>query len=172
MQRNQTALEAIGGAKMRNVVVGNHNVARELLANNATKGHESFIPLNKVQGYIIPSDIVKRLKNLTGNKVELAINLVEYDTKFQPAVALLFGSTFVAEDMATAKIIAFDNPFKKFFNCVTLQGDIYRTDGALGGGLNKTQSLLEKVDPYLNHEQQYLKVKNESESLKNKMASL
>jgi structural maintenance of chromosome 2 len=103
---------------------------------------------------------------LTGNKVELALNLIDYDEKFKPAVALLFGMTFVAEDMATAKQIAFDNPIQNF-NCVTLQGDSYRTDGSLGGGSAQQQALLDKVDSYLNHEKKYTVAKNQHETIKN-----
>ena len=108
------------------------------------------MPLNKIQANIIPHKTVQRLKQLTNNKVELALNLIEYDERFKPAVALLFGSTFVAEDTQTARQVAFDNPLKINFNCVTLQGDMYRIDGTLGGGTVQQLALLDKVEPYLN----------------------
>jgi structural maintenance of chromosome 2 len=47
----------------------------------------------------------------------------------------IFGMTFVAEDNETAKIIAFDNKIYNC-NCVTLDGDAYRSDGILSGGSN------------------------------------
>ena len=80
-----------------------------------------------------PFDKIKSLKRLTENKVELAVNLIEYDEKFAPAMKNIFGNTFVAEDNETAKIIALENKIYNS-NCVTLDGDFYRADGILTGG--------------------------------------
>ena len=35
--------------------------------------------------------MVKKMKELTGGKVELALNLLDFDDKFKPAMANLFG---------------------------------------------------------------------------------
>jgi structural maintenance of chromosome 2 len=153
MNKYRGAIEVIAGAKLRNVVVQNHNISRDLLQHQACRGFESYIPLNKIRSFVVPADHVTKLKQLSNGRVELAINLIEFDEKFQPAMALLFGNTFVADDEDTAKLVAFDNGFKKF-NCVTLKGDSYRTDGILGGGANKRESLLDKVDQYLNFEKE------------------
>ena len=70
---------------------------------------------------------------MTDGKVELALNLLKFDDKFKPAMAHIFGSTFVAQDAKTARQVAMDNPQMRF-NCVTLAGDSYMTDGLLTGG--------------------------------------
>jgi len=36
------------------------------------------------------------MKEMTDGKVELALNLLKFDDKFKPAMAHIFGSTFVA----------------------------------------------------------------------------
>jgi structural maintenance of chromosome 2 len=82
----------------------------------------------------VPENIVNQFKKLTNNKVELAINLLDFEARFQPAIAHIFGQTFIAEDQETAKKVAMENNLGRKFNCVTLQGDSYRTDGILSGG--------------------------------------
>ena len=104
-----------------------------MLQYQACRGHESYIPLNKIKYGTVPKEYVDKLKNLTKGKVELALNLVEYEDRFMPAIAHVFGNTFIAEDEQTAKKVAMENPIKKF-NCVTLLGDLYRADGILSGG--------------------------------------
>jgi len=42
--------------------------------------------------------MVNKLKQLTHGKVELALNLLKYEDRFKPAIAHIFGNTFVAED--------------------------------------------------------------------------
>lgn len=171
MERNRLALETIAGARLRNVVVQTHTISRDLLQHRACQGQETFIPLNKIQSRIVPDNIVKKFKELTKGKVELALNLVSFEDRFKPAIAFLFGQTFVAEDMQTAKLVAFDNPISKF-NCVTLQGDSYRTDGVLGGGAIKAQPILDKIDQYLDNEKQFNEKKNQMDSLNTKINSL
>jgi hypothetical protein len=36
------------------VVIQNHTIGRDLLSNRATRGHESFMPLNKIQFRVVP----------------------------------------------------------------------------------------------------------------------
>lgn len=135
MEKNGLALQTIAGGRLRNVVVQTHTISRDLLEHQACRGHESYIPLNKIAHKVIPDHIVQKLKELTNGKVELALNLVTFDQKFMPAVAHIFGQTFIAEDKATAKLVAMDNSNQSLkFNCVTIQGDSYRTDGVLSGG--------------------------------------
>lgn len=54
------------------------------------------MPLNKIQFKILDNQVVKKMKEMTGNKVELALDLLDFDEKFKPALANIFGSTFVA----------------------------------------------------------------------------
>jgi chromosome segregation ATPase len=76
------------------------------------------------------------------------LDLLEYEDKFKPAVAHVFGYTFVADDKETAKLVAMESNMERF-NCVTLQGDSYRADGILTGGANQIQPVLAKISQYL-----------------------
>jgi len=79
---------------------------------------------------------VEKIEKLTQGKARLALDVISFDKKFTPAMASIFGTTFIADDMATARAIAFENNIKNF-NCVTLEGDMYRADGILSGGASK-----------------------------------
>jgi chromosome segregation ATPase len=80
--------------------------------------------------------LVEKFKQMTNGRVYLALDLLSYDKRFEPAVAHVFGNTFVAEDKETARLIALETNLQRF-NCVTLDGDSYRADGILTGGANQ-----------------------------------
>ena len=111
------------------------------------------------------------MKDLTHNRVELAINLLQYDAKFQPAIAHLFGSTFVAADQKTAKLVSMAESGQRF-NCVTVDGDSYRTDGVLTGGVVQQRPVLDKIELYLKLEKEILQSKNRIASLENQNQQL
>jgi len=76
---------------LRNVVIEKHTIGTNLLHYNALRSQESFIPLNKIMWKVVDPQLVERMKQLTGNQVELAINLLKFDQKFKPAIAHIFG---------------------------------------------------------------------------------
>jgi structural maintenance of chromosome 2 len=110
---------------MFNVVVRTASTAKELIQNNSVPFRVTYIPLDKVNNQpMISDEMVRNLKNLTGNRVFLAKELLEYAPDLEPAMNQIFSSTMVALDEDTAKKIAFNNNYGKF-NCVTLKGDKY-----------------------------------------------
>lgn len=81
------AIQTIAGGRLRHVVVQQHTVSRDLLQYKATRGQESFIPLNKAQWHATDAAMVQKMKTLTHGKVELALDLLKFDAKFRPALA-------------------------------------------------------------------------------------
>jgi structural maintenance of chromosome 2 len=81
------AIQTIAGARLRHVVVQQHTVSRDLLQYKATRGQESFIPLNKAQWRVADAATVQKMKALTHGKVELALDLLKFDARFHPALA-------------------------------------------------------------------------------------
>ena len=129
------AITTIAGARLRNVVIQIHTIGRDLLQHKALRGHESFMPLNKITYKIAKKEVCQKLESLSKGRVRLALDLLEYDERYKEAIAHVFGNVFVADDTETAKLVAMDSNMEKF-NCVTLQGDSYRVDGILSGGAN------------------------------------
>lgn len=115
------------------------------------------MPLNKIQSRVVDWKIVEELKKKFDNQIELAINLLDFDEKFRPAVAWIFGNVFVATSRQIAKEIAHGTGKFKF-NCVTLDGDEYKTGGLLTGGS-------QRAEPYLGKLQELLSIETQMNSL-------
>lgn len=94
----ETALQVIAGGHkgLQKVVVAKHTICRDLLHYQALRQHESFIPLDKINPRCVDSENVEKIKRLTGQKVFLATELIEFDPKFKKVMDFVFGQTFVA----------------------------------------------------------------------------
>jgi len=58
------------------VLVANEIVSKELLRNNAVPYRVSYIPLNKIRGEVISAADMARVRQLTGDKARLALDLI------------------------------------------------------------------------------------------------
>ncbi|MFH0832851.1 MAG: chromosome segregation SMC family protein [Candidatus Aenigmatarchaeota archaeon] len=107
------------------VAIGNHNndiiVSNDSVAENCIKmlkekkiGRARFLPLNKVKG-----------EKKKGNEL-YAIDVVEFDKKYQNAIEYILGSTAIADDIGKAR--------KLSGRIVTLDGDLIEASGAMLGG--------------------------------------
>lgn len=89
------------------------------------------MPISAVSGRAMERETVRKLQSMSGF-VGIAAELVEYDAKFENIVYSLLGRVAVFEDLDTA--VAAARSFRYGFICVTVQGDILRTSGAITGG--------------------------------------
>ena len=107
------------------------------------------MPLDKIRcERNVDQNLKKQIEELTGGAARLALDLLNYDPKYEPAMRQVFGSTFVCDDSETAKKICF-NP-KLGFICVTLEGDKYEPSGALhGGSAPQGGNILLKIDEFI-----------------------
>lgn len=126
------ALETAMGSRMRYIVVDNDEVASiaiEIL-KSANAGRASFLPLNKIKK--APSSL-----NLPKEKgvVDFAIDLIDYDEKYDDAFYHALGDTLVVEDIQVARKL-----FGKY-RMVTLDGSIVEKTGLMSGGSSAKNSL-------------------------------
>lgn len=136
-ENKSEALEQCAGGRLYNVVVSSDEVGTKLL-NSGQKRRLTLLPLNKIQGYVIQKDKVKRAKLKAGeSNLELALDAVDYPTNLAPAMKHVFGSTYIANDPSTAEKVVWDNDVKA--RTITLEGDVYDPHGTLTGG-SKTRS--------------------------------
>ncbi len=124
-QEYSTALEVAMGARMRNIVVDDSDVAKvaiELLKTNRA-GTTTFIPLNKIKS-------APRSLNLPREKgiVDFAINLIDFDDMYLDAFYLALGDTLIVEDFNVAKGL------QGKYRMVTLSGELFDKSGAITGG--------------------------------------
>lgn len=124
------AVEVAGGARLRYVVVENEDVAKRCIDYLREKnlGRMSFIPLNRIRadGNLPPYP-------RTRGAVDFAINLVEYDKKFERAIRFAFGDTLIVEDFESAKRIGIDS-----YRMVTLEGELFEKSGVITGGSQRS----------------------------------
>ncbi len=132
-KQDELAIETALGNAYQDIVTETEEDAKqaiEYLRQNRL-GRATFLPLTAVSGRSMERDTFNKLKVQSGF-VGIAAELVEYDSKFENIVYSLLGKVAVFEDLDTAI-----NAAKRFsygFMCVTRQGDILRTSGAITGG--------------------------------------
>lgn len=126
------ALETAMGSRMRYIVVDDDEVASiaiEIL-KSANAGRASFLPLNKIKK--APSSLNLPREN---GVVDFAIDLIDYDEKYDDAFYHALGDTLVVEDIQVARRL-----FGKY-RMVTLDGSIVEKTGLMSGGSSAKNSL-------------------------------
>lgn len=132
-QKYSLALETIAGKNLFNIVVNNDetavryiNLLREQKIGNAT-----FLPLNKVNKKAI-------LDNKVLNKagvIDYALNLINFDKKYEGIFNLVFGDFLVIDSIENAKKIGIGE-----YKMVSLEGDVVTKTGAMSGGFRRKSS--------------------------------
>lgn len=174
----EITFQACTGGKKGHFVVEDDNTASMLLNHGNIRNRVTILPLNRIRAYALSaSDLAKVRRKVGENKAWSALELVDYDPRFEGVVKyamgrLLFnkweelgksvffiGSTVICVDLDTANRIAFDRDLSKF--CVTLDGDVVNPDGILSGGSRTPRERL-----LLHHVHQVKHLKQELEQAK------
>ncbi len=123
------ALDVAAGYQLASVVVDHEDTAKAAVAylREQKLGVATFLPLHKIR----PRDVPPYVYDLaTQPGVHgLAIDLVRHDAVYAPIFQLIFGSTLVVDDFATAKRVGIGR-----VRMVTLEGDLFEMSGAIKGG--------------------------------------
>jgi chromosome segregation protein len=128
----QLALEIAAGARIGHLVVDDDGVAAAGIdiLKRERGGRATFLPLNKL----------KPLSNLPGldlaGAVDYAINLIDFDPKYEAVFAYVFGNTMIFESLATAR-----RQIGRY-RMVTLDGELLEATGAITGGSRPGQQTL------------------------------
>lgn len=127
------ALEVAAGGRIRSIVVETDDIAAKCINHlkQQRSGIATFIPLNKIRGVEI-SETLRKLKS--PGVIGLAIDLVNFEKRFQKAFEFVFGNTLVVQDINVARKIGIGK-----VRMVTLSGDIIEISGAMQGG-HRTRS--------------------------------
>ena len=120
-----------------------------MLKGSELQQRVTFMPLRDIVSKEIPRDLIQKIEEVTQGKAKLAIDLIQFDPKFTKIMQQIFGQVFVCEDKETAKKISHG---QRAFQCVTLQGDSYRTDGVIGGGANTLGNRLQQINQFMEGE--------------------
>jgi chromosome segregation protein len=124
------ALNIAAGNKLQFVVCDDDQVATDAIRylKEERLGRVTFLPLNKLKPPALPP-----LKE--PGVLDYAVNLVEYDPKYDRAFAVALGSTVVVDTLERArKLIG-------RYRMVTLEGELLEKSGAMTGGASKKQGM-------------------------------
>ena len=124
------AIETALGAQIQNIVTDTENDAKKAIGflKDSRAGRATFLPLTAIKGRVLDED---GLDDCYGY-INLASNLVEYDSQYSEIIRSLLGRTVVAEDLDAAIAIAKKYSYK--FKIVTLDGQVVNAGGSMTGG--------------------------------------
>jgi chromosome segregation protein len=131
------ALEIAAGAKLKSIVVEDEKIAAEQIKylKQNKLGIATFIPLNKIKPKPI-SEAVKKLVETKGCH-GLAIDLINFDPKFEKAFQYIFSNTLVVDNIDTARRLGIGKS-----RMTTLDGDLVEISGVMHGGYRKKRPSL------------------------------
>ena len=117
------ALNTAAGGRLNYVIVSDDQVAADAITflKENRLGRVTFLPLNKIKPVVLPEVNDKRV-------ISYAVDLLEFDKKFERAFRLVFGGTVVIEKMDIARKMLGK------YRMVTLEGEILEKSGAMTGG--------------------------------------
>ena len=126
-----TALEVAAGSRLQNIVVDNdEDAARCIYYLKGRKlGTATFLPLSRMRQRL-PLRAIRE-----PGVIDYAINLVEFDSRFDPAFWYVFGDTLVVDTLETARRLIGTG------RIVTLDGDLIEKSGAMTGGFRSRSRL-------------------------------
>ncbi|MFW6040944.1 MAG: chromosome segregation protein SMC, partial [Thermoplasmatota archaeon] len=127
-EKFETALQVAAGGRMQSIVVDDDGVAsdaiKHLKQNRA--GRATFLPLNKMRKGRPRGKAIRAVKD--DNAVDFAIELVDYDQKYENVFWYVFQDTVVMEDIDAAR------ERMGGVRMVTLDGEKIERSGAMVGG--------------------------------------
>ena len=129
----EMAIEVALAQSYQNIITETEEDAKKAIEylKKGRFGRATFLPLTAVNGRRFEAETVKILENAVGY-IGIASDIVNFDDKYKKAVDSLLGRVAVFDNLDNALRCASHNKYA--FMCVTLEGDILRTSGAITGG--------------------------------------
>ena len=166
------ALETALSASAQNVVTANPDDARYLIEYLKVNkmGRITFLPITSVK----PREQSVSVTNALNERGALGVanELVEYDKQYENVISNLLGNTLIVDTLENATRIA--DKYRFAFKMVTLDGDVFTTQGAMTGGSRRTDTVgLLSGDRKIEENAEQLKQKREEmQSVKEMKAGL
>jgi chromosome segregation protein len=133
--RYQLSLEVAAGARLGNIVVEDDRIAAMAIdiLKQKKAGRATFLPLNKIQSS--RQIDIGYLKSARGF-IDLAVNLIDCETKYEKIFAYVFGNTVVFDNLNNGR------SYLGQYRIVTLDGELLEASGAMTGGSISSRSSL------------------------------
>ncbi|MBQ3492718.1 MAG: chromosome segregation protein SMC [Clostridia bacterium] len=152
------ALETALAAAAQNVVTATPDDARYLIeylkANRL--GRITFLPITSVKPREQSASVTSALHER--GALGVANKLVTYDKQYENVISNLLGNTLIVDTLENATKIA--DKYRFAFKMVTLDGDVFTTQGAMTGGSRRTETVgLLSSDRKIEDNAEQLKIK-------------
>ncbi len=133
------ALETALAAAAQNVVTATPEDARYLIEYLKVNklGRMTFLPITSVK----PREQSIQVTNALNERGALGVanELVTYDKEYENVISNLLGNTLIVDTLENATRIA--DKYRFAFKMVTLDGDVFTTQGAMTGGSRRTDTV-------------------------------
>ena len=137
------AIEIALGAAMQQIVVGNEQDGKAILAflKRTNGGRVTVLPLTTTHGKTLQENGLEACRGFVG----IASGLVTAQPQYRGIVENLLGRTVIVQDMDAA--IAMANKYNHRFRIVTLDGQVLNAGGSMtGGSVNKEAGILSRAN--------------------------
>ena len=140
-EKYSEALEVSLMSSVSHIVCDNEEDAKEVVRylKNNNLGRATFLPISIIKPRSIDSESYETIKSMNGF-VDIASNLVRYDTKYRNIVLSLLGTIVVVDNIDNANLIS--KKLKNRYKVVTMTGEVVNIGGSITGGALKKSSIL------------------------------
>lgn len=140
-EKYSEALEVSLMSSVSHIVCDNEEDAKEAVRylKNNNLGRATFLPISVIKPRSIDSESYETIKSMNGF-VDIASNLVKYDTKYRNIVLSLLGIIIVVDNIDNANLIS--KKLKNRYKVVTMTGEVVNIGGSITGGSLKKSSIL------------------------------
>ena len=140
-EKYSEALEVSLMSSVSHIVCDNEEDAKEAVRylKNNNLGRATFLPISVIKPRSIDSESYETIKFMNGF-VDIASNLVKYDTKYRNIVLSLLGIIVVVDNIDNANLIS--KKLKNRYKVVTMTGEVVNIGGSITGGSLKKSSIL------------------------------
>lgn len=140
-EKYSEALEVSLMSSVSHIVCDNEEDAKEAVRylKNNNLGRATFLPISVIKPRSIDSESYETIKSMNGF-VDIASNLVKYDTKYRNIVLSFLGTIIVVDNIDNANLIS--KKLKNRYKVVTMTGEVVNIGGSITGGSLKKSSIL------------------------------
>ena len=138
-EKYSEALEVSLMSSVSHIVCDNEEDAKEAVRYLKNNNLGTFLPISVIKPRSIDSESYETIKSMNGF-VDIASNLVKYDTKYRNIVLSLLGTIIVVDNIDNANLIS--KKLKNRYKVVTMTGEVVNIGGSITGGSLKKSSIL------------------------------
>lgn len=161
----ETAIEVALGTGLQYIITPHEKDAKRAIEwlKQHRAGRCTFLPLNNIKGSTFPQNYAKHWQE--PGCLGPAVNLLDFDPKYSPALNALLGRVVVVEDLDTALMMQRKLP--SFSRIVTLAGEVVMPNGSLTGG-----SINQRSSGILTRKNEIARLKQEAAAYQEKTAAI